>query len=406
MTQKTLLALFALVLAAPTSARQHENLQTVLAQPIAIERESPVSEVPLERRMGKPALNARVEGAERQFIFDTGSPSMISRAFAEELGLEIIGSNTGHDANGREVTTGFAVVDRLQIGSVAFLEVPVLVFDFAEIDPRGCLFDGGVIGSEIFPGNAWQIDAEAMQLRIAADVNRLGHGIDPAIIGKLEDFGYPHAPVFTYQVATLEDRGLFDTGSSDAVTLFTGLMSDDRVRDAMVSDTVVEGRGSEGVSAGGAGAETDLMRFDLDGFRLSGPRTGDAGIGRQPATTRGVPPTLLGLGLLSQYRVILDYPGSRILLDPREAAEELPAHPGFALAHDGTGTRVVQLFQGSPAQRMGLRLGDEVVTIDGRDVSGADLQCETTRWLVEERAAASAGVLTVLRGGALETIVL
>jgi predicted aspartyl protease len=85
--------------------------------------------------MGKFSINAAMNDLERRFVFDTGSPTMISRELAAELDLVIIGSNTGRDANGREVTTDIGIVDRLTIGGVTFRSVPVLVSDFRAIDP-------------------------------------------------------------------------------------------------------------------------------------------------------------------------------------------------------------------------------------------------------------------------------
>ena len=396
-----LLALAVGAVAAPLSARQDSDPRALMAAPIVIEREQAVATVPLALRMGKLELAATLDGTEGRFIFDTGSPSMISRQLAEELGLDIIGANTGTDANGRAVTTGIAVIERLELGGVMFHDVPVLVFDFAAVDPRGCLFDGGVIGSELFPGSAWQVDTEAMELRIAADAARLHIPQDSTISARLEDFGYPHAPVFTYAIGALEDRGLFDTGSPDTLTLFRDLLEDERVASAVVAGSLSQGRGSEGTSAGGVGAETDLARFELAGFRL-----GETGMAALPATTRGVPPTLLGAGLLQSYLVTLDYPGGRMLLTPREHPEVLQGYPGYALSETADGVRVSQLFAGSPAAQAGLQLGDEVVAINDREVGADPASCNTMQWLVEERPTAFAFSLTVQRAGVREVLVL
>ncbi len=391
--QGLLLASMLGAMAAPVSAQQGEDVRALMAAPIAIEREQPVEVIPLTLRMGKLELAATLEGSESRFIFDTGSPSMVSRRLAEELGLQIIGANTGTDANGRAVTTGIAVVERLQIGGTTFRQVPVLVFDFTQVDPRGCLFDGGVIGSEIFPGSAWQIDTETMELRIAEDAASLGVDGGEAIVATLEDFGYPHAPVFSYSLGTLQDRGLFDTGSSDVLTLFREVLGNEDVAAAVRDGSMRQGRGSEGTSAGGAGEETDLARFEIAGFAL-----GDSDLGTLAATTRGVPPTLLGLGMLDTFRATLDYPGGRLVLTPRETAAITPAHPGFALGETADGVRVMQLFAGSPAAEAVLQLGDEVVAIDGRELVADPASCDTMRWLVEERPAAHARTITVRRG--------
>lgn len=377
-------------------AQMTPEAAAALQRPIDIEREEDVTSVPLIPHMGKFAIDASLNGVKRQFVFDTGSPSMISRELAEQLDLQVIGSNTGRDANGRKVTTQIAVVDRLTLGGVTFRRVPVLIADFGVSDPRGCFFDGGVIGSEIFSGSVWHIDAEQQILQIAGSVADLPDwGIaEDTIVAPLRDLGYPHAPVFDYSFGDFADRGLFDTGNSDTIILFDPVAQDTRVKSAMIAGTVREGRGTHGVSAAGLGATTDLLRFEVEGMRLGGTE-----LDRHSGTTRNAPPSLIGLGILDTHDVTLDYPGARMFLHFRRQPQAASSHPGYALMESGAEVRVVQLFGGSAAQRAGLVLGDRVVAIDGRELSADSVACETTRWLVELQPAQSARQLTVLRDG-------
>ncbi|WP_188055952.1 hypothetical protein [Sphingosinithalassobacter sp. CS137] len=100
------------------------------------------------------------------------------------------------------------MVDRLTIGEVSFRNVPVLIADFGIADPGGCFFEGGVIGSEIFPGSVWHIDGERQTLQIAASPEYLSGGdrTEETIVATLHDLGYPHAPVFDYAIGGLSDR--------------------------------------------------------------------------------------------------------------------------------------------------------------------------------------------------------
>lgn len=386
---------------AQAQAQMTPEAAAAMQRPIAVEQTTDVATVPLTLHMGKFAIDAALNGVERQFIFDTGSPTMISRELAEELDLAIIGSNTGRDANGREVTTDIAIVDRLTIGTITFRAVPILIADFYIADPDGCFFDGGVIGSEIFPGRVWHIDATRQILDIAADFDDLaGEKIAAHTFSTpLYDFGYPHAPVFDYSIGDFSDKGLFDTGNSDTITLFDRVVRNVQVQDAMISSSVKKGRGSHGVSAAGPGGNSDLLRFEIEGVQL-----GTQDLGRRAGTTRNVAPSLIGLGIFATHSVTLDYPNARMLLHPRAQSQPTLPHPGYALMSEDSEVRVMQLFDGSPAQRAGLTLGDRVVAIDGRELQAENRACDTTRWLVETRAARSARRLTVLRDGQRVTI--
>ncbi|MXO49172.1 PDZ domain-containing protein [Erythrobacter vulgaris] len=397
MKSSALAILFALsttLLPLQARAQMAPEAAAALQRPIAIEREKGITSVPLIPHMGKFSIDAAMNGVERRFVFDTGSPTMISRELAAQLDLKIIGSNTGRDANGREFTTYIAIVDRLTIGAVTFRSVPVLIGDFGIADPGGCVIDAGVIGSEIFPGSVWHIDGERQMLQIAERFADLPDHIreQNTIVAPLHDYGYPHAPVFDYAIGEFEDKGLFDTGNSDTVVLFDRVIQDNRVAGAIIPETLRVGRGSHGVSAAGLGADTNLMRFEIEGMRL-----GTAALGRHRGTTRNAPPSLIGLGILDTHDVSLDYLGARILLHPRQRKRTPPPHPGYGLMQLGGDVRVVQLFDGSPAQRAGLKLGDKVVAIDDRTLSTGDSSCETARWLAEDRPIRSAQRLTVVR---------
>ncbi len=400
-------AICALLSSTMLSTQAHAQMTAEAAEalqlPIAVEREAANTNVPLRPHMGKFAISATVNGEERQFVFDTGSPTLISHELAETLDLDVIGSNLGRDANGREFRTDIAIVDRLTIGGTTFRSVPVLIADFDGSDPNGCFFDGGVIGSELFPGSVWHIDPERQMLDIAANVNDIdaARATGPIVATRLHDLGYPHAPIFDYSIGSFRDRGLFDTGNSDTIILFERIARDEQVRRATVPNSIREGRGSHGVSAAGRGEDTDLLHFELEEVRL-----GETALGRQRVTTRGAPPSLIGLGILDTHAVTLDYTEGLLLFHPRSQPRPALSHPGFALMATDDGVRVIQLFNGSIAQDAGLQLGDQVVAIDDHEIPLGEASCETTRWLVESQPARSAEHLTILRASERIRVVL
>jgi hypothetical protein len=347
--------------------------------------------VPFQTRVRKFYLDASVNGETHEFIFDTGSPTILSRQLADALGLEIVGRNTGRDANGTPVTMDFAIIDRLTLGDVTFTRVPVLIHDFSGLATGACLIDGGVIGSEILPGSAWRIDAAAGRLEIAESAAALAP-LETALSAPLHDFGYPHAPVLDYALGEIADKALFDTGSEEEVVLFHEVADSRPARAHIVRGSVVIGEGNEGESAGGRSENRELVRFSLEDFRI-----GVTSPGPVRATTRAAPPSLVGAGMTDRFIVTLDYPGAAFTLSPRDAPAPERVEPGFALAFAGDGVEVVQVFQGSPADEAGLRLGDRVTAIDGRALRSDG--CEDVLWLMSEYSEADGGALTVDRGG-------
>ena len=397
MRNLTCFVLFALTLAGFSPAlTQETDLVSLLSAPLNIERADPVTTIDLETRGGKLFINAVANGEAGEFILDSGSPTILSRDFADALGLEIVAQNTGRDANGTAVTMDFAILRTLQIGTAVFHDIPVLIHDFSNLDMGACLVGPGILGSELFPGSVWRIDTQAAQLSIAAHLTDLP-GLDPVISARLYDFGYPHAPIIDYSVGDVSDKALFDTGSSAEVALFSQVAQAPSVRQGGQADSLATGTGYEGESAGGRGEVTTLTRFTLSDFRLDG---GDLGPVR--ATVRGVPPTLVGAGILASHVVTLDYPGEQFVVQARHPSAPAHVEAGYSLALVGDDIRVVQLFDHSAAARAGLRLGDRVTELTGRSliVSEDNPKCAVANWLFASFDAAEAAELVILRDGA------
>jgi predicted aspartyl protease len=346
--------------------------------------------------MDKLIVSAAVEGQTREFIFDTGSPTILSRRLADSLGLERVGSSAGRDANGRVVTMDTAVVQTLSLGDLTFHQVPVLVFDFDQLYLGPCIFDGGVLGSELLPGSVWRFDTGRGQLQIADDGSRLAAS-SPVLSAPMYDLGYPHYPVVDYAMGNLTDKALFDTGNAGELVLFSRVVQDVGVQERMVSGSVRRGRGSDGVSAGGAGPVRDLLHFTVSELSV-----GAQPLGPLRASTRDSAPTLLGAGLLDRYVVTLDGVTQRFVLEERVPPRPARREAGYAVTLEEGGTRVSQIFESSPAAGAGLQLGDRVIAIDSRPLDGpqAPERCALATLLLEEMDWAAAVELTVERGNA------
>ena len=390
-----LTALTALLLLATSRApAQQTGLQQRLAQPIAIERDAPVTSVPITLRASKLFVDASINGQSRAFIFDTGSPTILTREFADALGLETIGRNTGVDANGTPITMDVAIARSITIGDVEFRDVPVLIHDFGDLSFGSCLLDGGVIGSEILPGSAWRIDLAARRLSIATDAAALG-GAAPAVRARLHDFGYPHAPIVDYALGDVRDKALFDTGNSNELVLFRRVFDSPGVQRELVPGSRRAGRGSEGESAGGRGADGELFAFEVGELELDGRP-----IGPLAGTTRSVPPSLVGAGILDTYVATLDFPGGAFLLEARRDPAPRRGRAGYGIALAGDHAEVVQLFENSAAAAAGLRLGDRVVAIGERSLETAEAdRCEAALWLADGFDPSAANEIVVLREG-------
>lgn len=386
--------------AAGVSSTAEANLENVFSTPPIIERQTPTTEIPFDPRLGKIFIEASINQDTRTFIFDTGSPTILTKDFAQTLDLTLLGQNTGLDANGNEVTMDIAVVDTVSLDGLTFRDVPVLVFDHNQLELGPCLFDGGVIGSEILPGSQWQIDAQDQTITIS-EPNIPRAISEDAIIAPMHDFGYPHTPIVDYSVGTIKDKAIFDTGNVEDLVLFKRVSQNPTVQKRIVNDSTIKGRGSEGVSAGGRGPVRNLVRFTIEDVEL-----GANPIAPLRATTRPTAPTLLGAGLLDHYVVTLDYPSSAFILEARAAPDPQRGDSGYAISYEDGKATVTQIFKRSNAARAGLRLGDQIVSINGRPMNDLDEAaiCESVFWLGETFDRTAAAQIVIERSGKTKSI--
>ncbi len=377
------------------------SLGEVLSKPIKIERTAPVTEVAITLRSGKIYLQATIIDFAGEFVFDTGSPTILDQTVAEELDLKIIGENTGRDANGNEVSMKIAVADSITFGGTVFYDVPVMVHDSASVPLSKCYISNGVLGSELLPGSAWRLDLSQASLKIASHINEL-----PALEGTkstpLNLFGYPFAPIVDYSIGRYSDKALFDTGNASEVALFADIERDKWVRKEIDPKTIEEGRGRLGTSAGGIGDVVPLKNFQIKALSV-----GNYAIGRTQVQSRPIPPTLIGAGILKSHTVTLDYPNAQFLISPSASPLVQKPHSGFALTVNGDKVEVTQIFDASDAQKAGLLLGDKVVEINGSglSVSTDTERCETSLWLSSEFDAGSVKTIKINRDDELIEIV-
>lgn len=379
----------------PVSAQTPKQpLAEIFAAPIVVERQAPVTHVPVELRNGKLHIEATVDGHTRDFLFDTGSPTVLERQFADTLDLEVVGRNTGQDSHRNQVTMEIAIVDRLTLGDLTFRKVPVLIHDFSDAGMGRCLIGNGLIGSEIFSANVWRIDTQAKRLSIAASVGNLPPQSGELLRTALYDTGYPHAPIIDYSVGYLADKAMFDTGNSANISFFRKAAEHPSVQGAVVDGTMARGEGYEGESAGGLSESGPLTRFTIADVSFPSGK-----LDATESIVRIMPPTLFGAGLLRSYIVTLDYPGKQMLLERRSKPEASRSDSGYGIAMVNGRTVVARLFAGSLAEQAGLKLGDHVIEAQGRSLTQLDgpRYCDTVNWLVGEFDSREAAELVIQR---------
>ncbi len=327
--------------------------------------------VPLESAAAKYYVDVTIEGRPLRFVLDTGSPSMIDSSIADELGLEVVGTNVGRNAHGAEVRTSI-VQSNMELGGVTFQNVPIFAADFSRSEAAQCFIGDGVLGSEILPLCAWQIDVPDSTLRCNTRLSELEHVSEATRLG-LYNFGYPHAPFLDVAFAKdAKSKAMFDTGSPSFFTIsppdFEGAKKSRAIAD------VKSGYGSLGASLGGQAPNSDQVRGELRSFDI-----GDLAIGRLGTVMRELPPSLIGSQFLDHFIVTLDFRSNAAYAEKYADIKRAKPPFGFSLGFEER-VFVSLVWKDSQAERAGLRVGQTISSING---VATDLSCEGMQRAIE-----------------------
>ncbi|ANM29725.1 hypothetical protein ABI59_09260 [Acidobacteria bacterium Mor1] len=314
-------------------------------------------EVPVEVSATKLYVDVELGGKTRRFVVDTGSPSMIDRKIVEELDLPTVGTSKGRDAHGAVIESSI-VQASLTLGGVRFDKVPMFAADFSSSPVTRAFIGDGVLGSELLPLGAWQMDLRQSMLRFSTDASRLPH-VKKATKVKLDDFGYPHYPYLDVRFdRDARSKAMFDTGAPTYFTISPPDLAGTE-RAGGIGRTLT-GYGSPGGSLGGQAPAGEQQLVELKALSIDKLK-----LGRVVAGRRDAPPSLIGARLLERFIVTFDSAAGLAYFTPYGKGDLPSSTFGFTLAFDQR-ISVGVVWNGTPAHKAGLRAGMPLTSIDGR----------------------------------------
>lgn len=330
---------------------------------------------PLRLRSNKPIVPVRVNhSAPQWFILDSGcrGNSILAFEAADRLGVARSEGQSGDVGAGSGTQVQLAQArDPLfleALGETLSVAEPVVMTLGHVAKLEGQQVDG-LLGGDFFARHVITLDYAKNDVALHDPASYMPPR--GAIVIPLDlDTGWPvaHGSVTTPDGRTLPANFLVDTGVRFTLALFTpfcerhGLTG--TIRDAVV------GYGVGGASRGDVARVASLA---LGGFEVTKP------VVIYSRDTTGVfsmdgPDGIIGGELLKRARTTFDYPHRRLVLEPyAKAAEPFEFDmSGLFLSSDPPAfetIRVLAINAGTPAAAANLQVGDEIVSIDGKQLS-------------------------------------
>jgi hypothetical protein len=333
---------------------------------------------PMKIASNKPFIDVRIAGsAPQQFLFDTGSnESLIDPALAKELSFKTLQATEGNQGVGNARTT-FIQYDPPVCEEAAGAAVPdihFIGFDLSTIASVEGMPVRGTVGGELIHHFVFVIDYEhrRMQALDPASFEYHGDGIVLPIAIDGQIFTKVRLRKRSGEVVT----GTFyvDTGTRTALSLNAPFTRDNHLLDG---ETVIP----EATLGVGVGGESLASVYRISDVEIGTLHLHDV-IATASHDEKGVfaDPDLAGIiggDLLRKFRVILDYPHNRVILEKTRDSETPFRYDaaGVFLMADGPKydrIRILRVVPGSPADGAGLQKGDTIEMVDGKPAAVLD----------------------------------
>jgi hypothetical protein len=313
--------------------------------------------------MAHIVLPVSLSGRTISVLFDTGGQNSLSPAAAHSLQLHSSGTMNIGGSGGTEAAS-IAAVGTMGIGRAALKEQRfiVLPLPYQFLHPTRELTVAGVVGAEILANFRVRIDYADRTFTLSPFGERFKS--TAITVPFLSDGSHP------YVRASIDGaQGLFgiDTGDSGGIVVFEGFARRHHLFTA---------RGIRYVGLGvGGGDKEDAYRghrFELAGVSMERPVVHVPRPSGTDVTSASIAGNI-GADVLSRFTITFDYRARTVTFEPNATVQR-------PFLQDRTGMTVVQrrpsdfevisIALNTPAVGAGLEVGDRIVAVDGRPVTG------------------------------------
>ena len=312
-------------------------------------------------------VEVKLNGKPYDFLFDTGGRNVVTPTTARELGLKTQGALQGGGVGEKSEDFGLTKVAHMEVGG-AHLEnqtfVVIALESLGKVEGQPIT---GIFGYEVFKRFIVRTDYETQQITLSNPGSFKYSGSGTRVPFTFADTN----PVVNGEVAGLKGTFTLDTGSRASLDLSSPFV----VRNDLVARWGAKFHGVSGWGAGGA-ARSYFARpkmFLLGGIPIPDPVVG-LSMQRKGAESDIYVAGNVGAGILKRFNIVWDYPHLQIFFERNKnyAQPDVFDRAGLWANMGAHGFTVIDVYSGGPADRAGLKAGDDIVSVDGR-VAGRDM---------------------------------
>jgi hypothetical protein len=303
-------------------------------------------------RRGYLIIPVKIGEETYNYIFDTGGYNTVTTGIMKRNNLpKLMEVNIG-SSNKIKSTVQLSKVPKIKIGNVDFESVGVFNFDFNESPLIKCYTNGGLIGKGVIKECVWQVDYSTKVIRVSDQLKKMPN-IENSMRLKVR-LDKIFNPFIKAEINGQMEEFLLDFGYGGFVSLTEKAGKKYRSNNPIQ----VDGEGTS--SANGVSKEkmyvTKLRNFNIANSSFTNQMAFYSKLNNY---------NLIGTELLKYFIVTINLKDNEVILTPykNEAKEPIESF-GFSLNTKDGKLYVNRLYRNLPADKIGLRLGDEVLKVN------------------------------------------
>ena len=313
--------------------------------------------VPFEMLSHLMVTKVRINASEREynFVIDTGGVVFIDKSLAQELGLKQMGVQ--------------AKMDSLDLPGFRIHKVfAFTTFDFSRFEALGTPIHG-IIGSNLMERYRVTIDFKASSISFSGDTTDL-EAPEGSLLLPFRSHPVNSAPIVHFLAGEDSLEGMIDTGQPYPVVF--PLDNFEEYDSLYVIDSVRSSGLMEEWPAPGADHNylARLRSIEFGSMKI------DSAICLFAELPEMLSMPLIGNDFLTQFKIVIDYPNHTMLMIPHDDIDfetnVFSAGLNPDVSKDGE-VFVKGVWEGSPADRAGVEVGDRILSFDSQEITPVNL---------------------------------
>jgi hypothetical protein len=306
-----------------------------------------------------------------KFILDTGGYAALSVETAKKIGAKL-GKEFGARGAGESVVKAWETsVAETRLGGLVLKNQDYNVYDFSDMrHVFGSQTFDGIVGLPVFSQTVVRVDYERHLLTFAEASGFSYAGAGAPVPFELERF----LPIIRGEVDGEQVRLGLDTGDRSAFTLKGPYVERRRLRERYAPK--VEAVTGWGIGGPIRAQVVRLRALKFGPFEIKEPVTRFS-LQKAGAFAANDTAGNVGGAILKQFAVTFDYTRRRLYFEKNSSYGRRDTYDRAGLwlsgSSDGRSFEVFDVVENGPAAAAGLKVGDQVVAIDGRVVRGLRL---------------------------------